>query len=111
MVGRHGLEPWTRRLRALRPRLKFSILQEGYPANQGQAPPDSPPNTPPSSGRRLVVISSRHCVLGKKASTITRYRYTSPGPQVGTLFGLIHNPHCCIYFRSPSLARTLVPRT
>ena len=24
---------------------------------------------------------------------------------------LPHNPHCSIYFRSPSLARTLVPRT
>ncbi len=28
-----------------------------------------------------------------------------------TPFGLIHSPHWCIYCRSPSLARTLVPRT
>jgi len=43
MVGRQGLESWTRWLRALGSRPKLSILQKRYRANRRQRRPSSPP--------------------------------------------------------------------
>jgi hypothetical protein len=60
---------------------------------------------------RLTVYDSSRCRRLAWVGGLKKDRGSTPSLGWRGRRGSIHNPHCSIYFRSPSLARTLVPRT
>jgi hypothetical protein len=89
-------------------------------AGRERMDPQPPRRTKVLMRPRRTCTGCRSCRSGPWAISlfITARARTAPAAQERphwdqriSFVGSIHNPHCAIYFRSPSLARTLVPRT